>query len=1818
MAEADWKRIQKKTFTRWCNEHLKQCGMIIDDLGVDLGDGLKLISLLKVLSRNSASLKRYNKKPRIRAQMLENVQVALDFIAFEKVKLVNIGTADIVDSNMKLILGLVWTLILHYQISMGFGLTDDKGSRKSTTTPKQALLNYVKGQVTIPNKQIRNFTSDWNDGTLVAALVDATAPGLCPECAVMEPQNALENASRAMKLAEDWLGVPQLLLPEDMVNPNVDELSVMTYVSMFPEAQLKEGAPIKLSGSDPSKVKVYGRGVESEGVSTDDATAEFTVEVSEAGVGKLSVTLEGPEGQDEVIVTDKKYGTYTCSYVPRIHGTYRITILWSGKQVPLSPIQVNVAQGSDASVCRAHGPGLEASHLKEDCETEFWVETEGAGEGTLSLSIRGPKGPVIGEEYMRVEDEGSGKFHIFYTPPSAGQYIIEILFGGLHVDQSPFKVHIGQDRADASKCRAEGDGITGKDLEVGKMCTFWVYTKGAGRGELLVNIRNQVGQVPIQCKSTDEGVCEYTYMPEEDGEYVLTVKYGGENIPGSRFKVNVEPPTDPSKCVASGPGLEIQGVRVNIPTKFEVRTKGAGHGDLDVAITGPEGNQIIPDCVTSPYTYDYTYEANFPGIYTVDATYANQHIPGSPYRVAITDTNKVRITGPGMKGEFLPIEGPLEYFIDAREAGPGKVACSVQGPMRPDDYDQSAPKITDNGDGTFLINYTPVDAGRLKMNATFAEAAIPETPVKLHVYDASQVVAEGKGLEDGNISGEITTFGVDMRKGGEGRLAVSIDGPSRTPVTIKDQANNMVKCEYIPLVPGDYDINVFWEGVHIPNSPYHIGVRPAIDPSAVVCYGEGLEGGNLFTDMWAEFHVDFKKAGKGELQVRVNGPGGGEELDTEDVEEGLRKVRYYIDPEEAGEYSVDVLFAEQPIPGSPFKVNTAWKTDPTKVKAYGIGLEGGIVKQWMEFTLDMSKAGSGNLALSIEGPSEAEVKVDDKGSGIAVVQFYPEEPGEYKVNVAFADEPIPCSPFTPVFEPCTDASKVTASGPGIQPRGVRVGDPGSFTVDTSLAGPGALDVAVDGPISRSETPVRNLPAENSSSPGGSGKRPSTRRRNSSFRSSARPHITNNNDDTYTVQYNPRKVGQYSVVVTYDGVNIASSPFTVFVTEPDKVKVNGPGIVDDEDCILCVGDQLVFAVDTGGAGEGEIEAVLTNPKGEKVPAEVEKVTDENFVVKVVPDQPGTYSMDMAFSGTELPCSPVQLKVVDPAAVVVDGEHLNGEPVQVGTPIEFSIDASMAGEGKLGVYLEGPSELNVQPESQEEGKLKFSIDDIEAGDYKLRVAFAGKPVTESPEIISLYDPTKVTASGPGITGEGAQVGIPAKVVVDATKAGKAPLTASIKYPNGEEATLELQPDQETPGVFEGEYTPEQPGAYDVAIMLGDVPISSEPLRTFVGNPNAVKIRPPEIEEEFMAEWVDGAESAPDVLPLFATVNTPSSLDVYTDNAGPGQLDATFKPLTGSDDVKVDFHFDELEPDHYLLRFTPHEAEDLELEVLFNGFPIGEPQKIVLSDPRKCSAFGAGLKSGLLANEDATFTIQSVDAGPGIFSAHIFNPDNEEIPLEMEMLGKNDCQITYKPEMAGEYQVVVCYAKGNIENSPFTVAVCDPQAVVASGPGLNMAIVDEEAEFSLDLSKAGEGSLGISLEGPKRTEVHCSDNEDGTLRVSYTPTAAGLYKFIVKFADVEIPGSAFPVCVERTTADASKCVVKDLETPGSFLVDASMAGGNGKLEVCAVGAFVPVNFITVTHNGDYTFNIKYSLPEPGETWISVKWHEVPVPGSPFTVTS
>ena len=53
------------------------------------------------------------------------------------------------------------------------------------------------------------------------------------------------------------------------------------------------------------------------------------------------------------------------------------------------------------------------------------------------------------------------------------------------------------------------------------------------------------------------------------------------------------------------------------------------------------------------------------------------------------------------------------------------------------------------------------------------------------------------------------------------------------------------------------------------------------------------------------------------------------------------------------------------------------------------------------------------------------------------------------------------------------------------------------------------------------------------------------------------------------------------------------------------------------------------------------------------------------------------------------------------------------------------------------------------------------------------------------------------------------------------------------------------------------------------------------------------------------------------------------------------------------------------------------------------------------------------------------------------------------------------------------------------------------------------------------AGQGGLGLAIEGPSEAKMNCRDNRDGSCTVEYLPTKPGDYDIAIKFADRPIPG-------------------------------------------------------------------------------------------------
>ncbi|XP_036139723.1 dystrophin, isoforms A/C/F/G/H isoform X5 [Monomorium pharaonis] len=217
--------VQKKTFAKWINSQLlKNHHDPISDLFIDLRDGNRLLSLLEVLT--SKTYKR--ERGRMRVHHLNNVNKALQILEQNNVKLVNISSNDIVDGNPKLTLGLVWSIILHWQVH--YHLKDLMTELQQTNLEKTLLAWCRQNSQNYPGVDIKNFTTSWSDGLAFNAILHKWKPHLFDfnNIARKHPNARLDHAFR---FAQEHLNIERLLDPEDVNTSVPDKKSIMMYVT---------------------------------------------------------------------------------------------------------------------------------------------------------------------------------------------------------------------------------------------------------------------------------------------------------------------------------------------------------------------------------------------------------------------------------------------------------------------------------------------------------------------------------------------------------------------------------------------------------------------------------------------------------------------------------------------------------------------------------------------------------------------------------------------------------------------------------------------------------------------------------------------------------------------------------------------------------------------------------------------------------------------------------------------------------------------------------------------------------------------------------------------------------------------------------------------------------------------------------------------------------------------------------------------------------------------------------------------------------------------------------------------------------------------------------------------------------------------------------------------------------------------------------------------------------------------------------------------------------------------------------------------------
>ncbi|XP_067848890.1 dystrophin isoform X8 [Heptranchias perlo] len=218
--------VQKKTFTKWINAQFAKAGKpLIENLFTDLCDGRRLLELLEGLVGHDLA----KEKGSTRVHALNNVNRALQILHKNNVDLVNIGGSDIVDGNHKLTLGLIWSIILHWQVK---DVMKGIMANLQQTNSEKILLSWVRQSIrNYKPVNVVNFTSSWSDGLAFNALIHSHRPDLFDWKNVAKLQSANERLDHAFNVAKQYLGIEKLLDPEDVATAHPDKKSIIMYIT---------------------------------------------------------------------------------------------------------------------------------------------------------------------------------------------------------------------------------------------------------------------------------------------------------------------------------------------------------------------------------------------------------------------------------------------------------------------------------------------------------------------------------------------------------------------------------------------------------------------------------------------------------------------------------------------------------------------------------------------------------------------------------------------------------------------------------------------------------------------------------------------------------------------------------------------------------------------------------------------------------------------------------------------------------------------------------------------------------------------------------------------------------------------------------------------------------------------------------------------------------------------------------------------------------------------------------------------------------------------------------------------------------------------------------------------------------------------------------------------------------------------------------------------------------------------------------------------------------------------------------------------------
>lgn len=693
-------------------------------------------------------------------------------------------------------------------------------------------------------------------------------------------------------------------------------------------------------------------------------------------------------------------------------------------------------------------------------------------------------------------------------------------------------------------------------------------------------------------------------------------------------------------------------------------------------------------------------------------------------------------------------------------------------------------QVHPNSNGSVSVAYTPMKSGVHEVNVSYNEKNVTGVPIHLNV-DAQDshhyITAYGGGLNQGK-SGEHLHFYVT---GGIGDVEAKIDGPGKVDILKKEDMHGAIRFEYLALNPGEYNIHIKYKGKPIHGSPF-----------AARLSGEGRKRSQATSAATSVYILGGQNIDLTNTVGVLKDPSGGSEPCL------LKKINNRLaiasfQPKRKGAYKVEVSQDGKAVKDSPFaiNVNDQHVCSATKAKVHGAVSEA-TANVWNEVHIDISQAGYGSLAFSIEGSHRSDMELETTSETVYLLKFKPHEPGVYLLNIKFGDEHVVGSPHM-----------------------INVGgEPSGRTRETALVTVKPVEVAEKNKECHLELLVPGtdpLDMEATiTTPSGQ---------------SEQCEIRGMGDNLCSLKFKPKEDGVNNISLKYKGLHFAGSPFQFTVGKPPhggthRIEFGGPGVEEGE-----VESKNEFNVYYREGGAGNISIAVEGPSKAVIKV-VDKGTGYLNVAYTVAKE-GDYGVHVKFNDEHVPESPAIVRVLPLSrdAKKISFINIRDRGIDVNKPLTFQ--AALNGAiGTLRSHVHTPSgeveDVYVTELDEDKFALRFTPKENGVFYVDVKLNEAHVPGSPLPFLVGkqALDPALVVANGPGL--EKATAGKPTKFTVVTANAGAGALI--IQVDGASKVALVCA---EVDEGYNFSYTPMAPGVYMIMIKFCNVTIAGAPFRTEV---------------------------------------------------------------------------------------------------------------------------------------------------------------------------------------------------------------------------------------------------------------------------------------------------------------------------------------------------------------------------------------------------